>query len=807
MEHWQFLIQKQGDRTWQSLESPTLKIVAGKYRVLARSHFVNTDVEVRVIHSSIEEIPPKQRILKRSRRTNADGLLAVIPFTELKAGIWELRCSADLMSQMLGKSWQYSLVLNVSSSELNQQQLLLASSEFDQNLELTSEEEEYNAILASEFDTNTLLTEAIEDVNQPVSPVLIKGETAEQILQNVIDLVVPSSESWEENPVAEEISPLSPPLPLQLSLEKDTYIARWGKTLTVNGNVELVETIEIDKLENKILDEIVPATYVYQLQIVTELRSPSESEILSQVTQPLTNQILPFTFSHTIEIPTECQSKLILANINLSGTFNNDIAATLLASHSFIITADVTELLTITAPKSSTSDLLVDDKSPENEDAQKQKSAPVSVALELFNLAKTPKLAQFHILKPADKKPLPPRIKPVVVVDGNSPELPKLPRIHKNAMSGLDLVIPDDSELTEPTISNPIPPINLQKLVIKQVRTSFPYLRRLSSTPEPEQKTQIQLPNTLENQLSQPEPENTQPIPAVELLENVVPLVPILNTDELITPEIANQIPQTPSLIQQWMESQGYFLPEEIELVNQENNSDESTQETSLTLQQENAAVEPELPVNLDAEIQNIPDLAENVNTEINQPIPEEIPEPTPEPIPEPIPEPEPSANLASILSEEIVLDDVYLDLNNQNSNQSSESQQPQLDLSPPTFLNLPTPQIFLPNSELLAGSAVKLRLEMSAASSTVVLKLWVEDYQTRALLDGPHLLRDLRYTPGENWEATIQLIIPFGCVEILIGAIALDVNTEQESHKVTVVKTVIPPDLSVIEIDELLDI
>ncbi len=120
MEHWQFLIQRQGDRSWHTLESPNIEISAGRYRVLARSNLPNIDVEVRVTHSSTQEVPPRRRIQKRSRRTNSEGLMAVIPFTYLNPGIWELQCSGDLMSDLLGKSWQYSIHLQVLPHEVDE---------------------------------------------------------------------------------------------------------------------------------------------------------------------------------------------------------------------------------------------------------------------------------------------------------------------------------------------------------------------------------------------------------------------------------------------------------------------------------------------------------------------------------------------------------------------------------------------------------------------------------------------------------------------------------------------------------------
>ncbi len=51
------------------------------------------------------------------------------------------------------------------------------------------------------------------------------------------------------------------------------------------------------------------------------------------------------------------------------------------------------------------------------------------------------------------------------------------------------------------------------------------------------------------------------------------------------------------------------------------------------------------------------------------------------------------------------------------------------------------------------------------------------------------------------------ELSVPFGCLEIRLEAIALDLSTQQESHKVTIVRTVIPPDLPNFELDELMEL
>ncbi|MGJ3249952.1 MAG: hypothetical protein ACFE0J_02300 [Elainellaceae cyanobacterium] len=115
MEFWEFLIQKEGDRSWLPLEAPESEILEGRYRVIARSSRTNVPVEIQVSHLDIESSSPKRRVHTRSSLTNPDGLMVVIPFTLLKPGLLELRCTSDLMSEMMGDSWQYSVKLQVLS--------------------------------------------------------------------------------------------------------------------------------------------------------------------------------------------------------------------------------------------------------------------------------------------------------------------------------------------------------------------------------------------------------------------------------------------------------------------------------------------------------------------------------------------------------------------------------------------------------------------------------------------------------------------------------------------------------------------
>ncbi|MBO1046248.1 MAG: hypothetical protein HEQ10_00080 [Dolichospermum sp. DEX182a] len=834
MENWQFLIQKQGDHNWRTLESPNLKILADNYRVLARSYLNNMDVDVRVTYISTQEVPPKRRILKRSRRTNSEGLMAVIPFTHFKPGIWELRCSGDIMSEMLGKSWQHTLLIEVSPPEPSPQSLTQLAEESD---------------LASNADTQVSI------VMNHGTPVWFKGETTEQILQNLLDLALPQDEPLLDEETIENAPTLPPPLALNLSLDQDTYVARWGDNFIIHGDVEVNE---IENLE----DERFAMNGVSQLRLEITLRSPSESRILNHIDQPLTDQVLPFSFSTLIDIPLDCESKLLLADINLYGALADVGEVILLANHTFTITADVTDLLALQTSRSDYRDYSL----PETNPPVKPKPS-VKIRLELFNVAKSPKLAQFHILKPSPSQPLPPQIKPLISWQVLSPQLPNLPHNPRSEIN-------TDSETDSLTKTLAIHPIDLKKLVIKPVNSIFPYLKRLKVKPVPGETANDQL-NVEKLATLQKSPQ----LPTVVTLPAKIPELPVDNLPqsdqsmiddtsyaELIAEIVAGVIKseeldlvdsqensviiqsealdlvdsqensviiqseeldlvdsqensviiqseeldlvdsqensviiqseeldlvdtqENSSLLQQWIDSQGYLLTEAVFQESSDNDLGEETQ-----------TVDVEVLLSREKEIQEDP-IADNIPLEINKPETVNILNPIPT---------EPGW-----LSQEIVIDDLVMERAADSwSDEAIEDHhysplpenETAADFSGVMMESLPTPQLCLSEGELVAGTSVMVRVKLPEVSSSVVVKLWVEDYQTRSLLDRPHILPHLRSNAWGEGETAIYLKIPFGCLEIRLSAIALHQTTQQESDKFTIIKTVIPPNLPTIEMDEML--
>ncbi|MBD2255282.1 hypothetical protein [Nostoc parmelioides] len=865
MEHWQFLIQKQGDRSWHALESPNTEILEGRYRVLARSSLPNQDVEVRVTYFSPQEVPPKRRIQKRLRRTNSEGLMAVIPFTYLKPGIWELRCSGDLISDILGKSWQYGVHLQVNSQDADEveQELEIENtleidsfhqpdSVSDENLtsnsgtELTITNESYF------LSTGLSLDRENTAIDEPVSPVWVKGETAEQILQNLIDLALPTSELLLEETKIDDSPTSEPSLPLLLTLDRETYITRWGHLLTIHGNVALQKNLEqadkTDKTEN-----------LQALELRIELRSPLSSGILTQLRQSLGEKSLPITIRSVIDIPADCESKLILADIKLYGVMSyaipeakaNPGEVTLLASHSFTITADVADLLAVknavkTSPVDEQNDIMSGISTAET---------PTSLDLELFNLVKTSSPRKLQSTIPSVNAPLPGQIEPQSLnksADFRLPQLPKLPDNPTDGIAPSDLATEVTSELppleqNDTTVPQAPAPINLDQLLIKArpsriLGSTLPYLKRLPAEPSSSEVKTSQIAEELiasvveelpqvDNSITEPETSLEDVLSDIEVhdaveeeLESppIAEVIETLDTDTSTTESaaepltefidenvsaisIAPSLPYSSPLIRKWMERQGYSFPE-----------DDFPQEQNPTEESAIISLNPEIPEFEDTSLSDL--LAEAVETDLTTPevtenqISVEIENISPESLvlQVELPTTEPTYTASSWLAQEFVVDDSDSEPELQtNKNQLPKTEQQEIantiDASQEILEPLPIPQLYVPDGELIAGTLVRMRVELPQVSPQVVVKLWMEDCQTRWLLDGPHLIKELLQNSSGNLEAMTQINIPFGCMEIRIEAIALNTATQQESHKVTIVKTVIPPDLPNVSLNDLL--
>jgi hypothetical protein len=97
MTYWEFLIQREDDRSWKTLTSPNLQIVEGKYRIVANTSAIDATVRTQVFYHT--DTQPPQLSQSRSQSVSPEGILVVLPFTHLQAGMWHFRCNVSISEE------------------------------------------------------------------------------------------------------------------------------------------------------------------------------------------------------------------------------------------------------------------------------------------------------------------------------------------------------------------------------------------------------------------------------------------------------------------------------------------------------------------------------------------------------------------------------------------------------------------------------------------------------------------------------------------------------------------------------------
>ncbi len=956
MEYWEFLLQKEGDRSWLPIKSANLEIEAGRYRVVAHSARTNTDVEICVTHESTKEVPPKRRSQKRSRRTNPDGLMVVIPFTHLKPGRWELRCCGDVMSDFLGKPWQHAVQLQVLPKAADVLQASEpASPQVDATEQVDATQKDVQADLSENFPSISNPDLAVEppptqieapplapvaaeaavpgdrdwglgigdwvqsegesgrveewekftpssepsqslvplkpaeldeipvaftsnsaSVATPANPILAESlQRLEQILQQVLEPVLQEFNRAEAQEAETAVTP-EPELSLEtganwqgltLTLDEESLEARRGESLSITGQVDVLDINSLNGSgTSRDLNEI------FQGRLRYELRDPQSSQVLLDVQQPLSEQALPLAFRHTLEIPSDCKTRLILGKVTLYGA--NSAA---LASQPFTITADLDELLGAIIPGSKVmpvAKMLVLANnlaaSPENE-ALQEVLPPLNQAL--LDLVDNPKSRQPLPLQPAPQQPLPPQLyQPTPTPKGSKfLDLPNFSKVQPvtTAESSAVVSAPDrvevkqedsveqpvafgngfSSESLNPLVSDtearhqseeetskgntvPVADSSSSALVAialsespPTVEDAIPDSSDALETPEPSE-------STTDSQLDTSD--------AIDTLVTVTPSADFLGSewDEIEPEQEAAEVPPANPVDN---ESDG--VDNAFQALNVQDrfwsrlNSIATDTELSEWLKFELALSSPPTPPikvedipeqqNPDHQLADVEDVTEQQSSEklladFDESIWEEetdefgnaiadITELQPPPLEQP---PMSSVTNRDWAAQEIVVEDEELpaaeqpvvkqDASGMVYLAEPPSPQPQPEIDPVQLESLlPAPRIFIPTNELTAGEPVTVRIKVPPSPSRLYIKLWVQDRQSRSLLDGPRWLVDFLPDGSGDLEALTQLIVPLGSVEIRFEAIAVDIYTQRESHKVTVDCVVIPPDLPSLSLDE----
>jgi hypothetical protein len=707
MKKLEFLLQKEGDRTWLPLETPDVEILEGRYRVVARIPHPNADIEIRVTYTSFDEASPHRQSQTRSARTNPEGLVVIIPYTKLKPGMWELSCLPDPHSKP-DKPWQHGVQLEV----------LPVESETPAPLEPLDEEEPTSSAKNSE------LTAAADRTTQPIVPVA--GDRFPQNPTGTAKPEQPQSKIYQfpspKIPSPQTSSPQTPqpksPDKLQLILDRETFVAQLGRPLIISGKIDFPQPSPNPRkpptpIPDSQAEELKKLIGSAQIQIY--LRDPQTSQVLAEIQQPMPEQVPPCIFACVTYIPAECKSRLILGEAILS------IGSVPIATQFFTITARLERLLEV-----------IEDNFIE----EKHQAEPSPAGLKPPSMA--PNLSFLKLVKKRSNNPS----------SSESPTNEALPP-QLSSREGAS------NQLELPTFGNKLPDSSRTQLLSKISNTHQTETSSIDSEAE------------------------TSDIPNPFQATETAPIPPKLKT----SPQ-----PETPA-----SETQTGPTKEAFQILNVQNrfwsrlSSLASNGESSEWLTATSLSATPKTGTNSSDAIAGV--------TESNSPT-------------------QPSAAILEYISapktttseaREFVIFEEAPPIQKAPT-QGKTAEVETTPLTPyvlPEDDLVPMPILELPRDEILAGRPVKVRVQLPELMPRIYVKIWVYDRQTYLILDGPHWISEFKANGLGQVQASVELEIPYGCMEVEFEAIAIEMQTQRESHKVTVRRQVLPPSGPTLPLDD----
>ena len=760
MEFWEFLIQKEGDRSWLPLESPSAEILTGRYRIVARSSRSQTATEIRVTHYDAQETPPVRRVRKRSSQTNPDGLIVILPFTQMQPGLWELSCTSDLMAEMMGESWHYAMRLEVLvdaadiadewepdwSDDRAVDELGAVNRHVDPEADVVPESDVASELVqaAGSFAADspeTLLEPNLQaqlSIDEPVAvePVPVTELATQEVPQELDKFALDEFEADALDQPAESSLPK-----LEVILEREVFVIQRGELLSLTGRVEF------------------PAEYPSDWQpAISELRvrlyDPQTSQLLMDEAYPIDNRIPPFPFSGSVSLPEHYQTYLVLGELILQGMTPAGTPQ-LLAQRSFNVTTDLHELIESIAndfPEPAVLPL----------EAQMPEPEPIPLA-DLNRLAVS--------FQRSPQQPLPPQLRPYDPTrthaeldlpsfnSTDSVESEHAPTVSTDASGGSvedpENIAVESAELAEPELAEPTE-ISTSAADLQPLEPSLNLLE-VPSQPdaEPELLSQPDLEPLPESQ-----PETRLGVESTELFSDWSELesrLPIWR-QPLSRPAVASDKPEDRSF--RALNIQERFW-------------------SRLQVLATNPALSAELAD---------PDFSALT-----------------------APEPRQRGLDADLTLHEVVVDD---EPTASPASSSSSSPLPaELQPSGEDFLSefvlpenepIPTPRLQLPQGELVAEQPITIIVKLPNLKARVYVKLWLRDRQTRSMLGAARWLIDFLPDGFGNQMARTEVIVPPGYLKVQFEAIAVEIATQRESDKVTMTRPIVPPDLSPLSLDRL---
>jgi hypothetical protein len=698
MKKLEFLLQKEGDRAWLPLETSDVEILEGKYRVVARIQHPNTDIEIRVTHTSFDQ-GAQRKVQSRSARTNPEGLVVIIPYTRLKPGLWELSCLPDSKSTPL-KPWQYGVQLEVLPAESETSEPLPP---IDQTEPTTSAAAPQ---IAAPVDPPAPQIPAPVDRPAPQIPAPVDRPAPTQI---------PAADSAPQQtkiyqfPIPQTAQP-KPHVKLQLVLDRETFVTQLGRPLIISGKIDLPQPPQQSRKTATLIPES-EARELKQLmgsaQLQIYLRDPQTSKILAQIQQPMPEQVPPCIFACVTYIPTECKSRLILGEAILSS------GGVTLATKLFTITARLEHLL---------------EEIKDNFIEEKHQAEPSPTASKQPGSAKN-----LSFLKLVEKSLDPPSPAETPTTEALPPQLSSR---QTPSAGGLEL----------PAFGNKLPEGSRSQL-LSEISNSPRRTAAQSIDPQTKPSDIPKSPKTVEIGAVDQKPENspelettapeTQPAPTKQAFQT-------LNVESRFWSRLSSLASNGES--PDWLKATTLS----------------PTAKTTAHSSDAIAVVEESSPTQQQVETSETISDPQSTSPEAREFVVFDEP-----------PQPKQVAQKTATVAAEDT---------------------PPIPYVLPEDELVPMPILELPRAEILAGGPVKVQVQLPELMPRIYVKVWVYDRQTYLILDGPRWITEFKANGLGNVRASIELEIPYGCMEVEFEAIAVEMQTQRESHKVSVHRQVLPP-------------
>ncbi len=742
MSDWEFLLQKEGDRSWLPLESTDVEILEGRYRIVARSKFTEGEVQIRILHESPEEDPPVRRVHTRTGRTNKEGLIALVPYRSFKPGLWEISCEPRGVSGILPEANPQAINLQVLPCESDPLDFSESGAELEETDETAAafgekfvqipdeakqrlpKVENQKVSIPKEIPAKPLI-KPLQKTDRPPEPIVAEQppELEEELMEKTTTepIVAEQAPEVENNYIEEEIpaeTSVTPPQ-WELILERDSYIAKLGEIFILSGTVSAESEGEIPPLVDG------------SLQIC--LRNPESSEILAEIEEPLPEQTPPIIFGCTIAVPEKVKTRLVLGQIALADSTGT------VASQCF----------TITAPLEQWLEALDRNFSEEEHQALPPEATRMPQKVDFPSFLNVGGAMPSHTPEPQEEGKRP---QSYDLAEVSSPELPAFGNSMAEAVSaeGVNLMelLARQRQSQEPT--EPTEDVEEETEVDSLAEDLWGSLETAGEESELSADEESVAPSPLLDIPPAPleqggaraggEREKPQESPTIRAFQGAK------KPDRFLSR--LNSLVGDSELLE-WMKTDSAELPAETE----EADTDTAAARARVD---ETASNEPEAEIDWEAREVVVDD----------GPLP-----------------PLPGAAVTTGWNLPRL----------PGSDRSSEEDSISGYVLPPDE-PVPTPVVEILDGEVVAGRRVRVRLLLPELLARVYVKLWISDRQTQTIADHPRWVTDFSLNGFDKLEAIVELKVPFGCMAVRFEAIAREMQTNRESHKASIDRDVLPP-------------